>query len=148
MENSWGNMTRTNCENVLMAMLAELDGEESEISAEEKSLHLAECAACRTEFEQIQKTGNLLQRQARREPETDLWSAIEKRIQPKTAPRVGWRWFLVLGALLVAFKLLEMLPAEDFGLWFKIVPLIFVVALFGFLKENPFKINTELILEK
>jgi hypothetical protein len=28
------------------------------------------------------------------------------------------------------------------------VPLIFVVALFGFLKENPFKINTELILEK
>lgn len=148
MENSWGNMKRTNCENVLMAMLAELDGEEFEISAGEKSLHLAECATCRTEFEQIRNTGNLLKRQARREPEADLWSAIEKRIQPKAAPRSGWRIFLVLGAFLVVCKLLEMLPAEDFGFWFKIVPLLFVVALFGFLKENPFKINTELVLEK
>jgi len=34
------------------------------------------------------------------------------------------------------------------GLAFKIVPLIFVVALFVFLKENPFKINAELGLER
>jgi anti-sigma factor RsiW len=131
-----------------MAMLAELDGEETEFSAAEKSHHLAECAACRREFEQIRKTDNLLKSQARIEPDADLWSAIEKRIEPKTAPRTGWRIFLALGAFLVACKLLEMLPADDFGFWFKFVPLIFVVALFGLLKENPFKINTELILEK
>ena len=141
-------MTRINCENVLTAMLAELDGEETELSAEQKTLHLAECAGCRREFEQIQKTGDLLKRQARREMDADLWSAIEKRIEPKTAPRIGWQIFLALGAVLIGCKLLEMLPAEDFGWRLKIVPLIFVVALFGFLKENPFKINTELILEK
>jgi predicted anti-sigma-YlaC factor YlaD len=131
-----------------MAMLAELDGEETTLTAEQKTLHLAECATCRQEFEQIQKTDNLLKRQAPREPDADLWSAIEKRIQPKTARRVGWQIFLVLGTFLVACKLLEWLPEDDFGWWFKIVPLIFVIALFGFLKENPFKINTELILEK
>ncbi|HEX8736213.1 MAG TPA: hypothetical protein VF721_12870 [Pyrinomonadaceae bacterium] len=141
-------MTKTNCENVLMAMLAELDGEKVEISAEQKTLHFAECAECRQEFEKIQKTGDLLKRQARREPDADLWSAIEKRIEPKCAPRFGWRIFLVLGAFLVACKLLEMLPAEELGWWLKLAPLIFVVALFGFLRENPFKINTELILEK
>lgn len=141
-------MTKINCENVLMAMLAELDGEETEISAAQKTLHLAGCAACRREFEQIRNTGNLLKRQAPRAPDADLWSAIETRIEAKTAPQTGWRIFLVLGAFLVACKLLEMLPAEDFGFWFKFVPLIFVVALFGFLKENPFKINTELLLER
>ena len=141
-------MTVINCENVLMAMLAELDGEETELSAERKTLHLAECAGCRREFEQIRKTGDLLKRQARRERGADLWSAIEKRIENKTASPLS-RWiFLALGAFLVGCKLLEMLPAEDFGWRLKLLPLIFVVALFGFLKENPFKINTELILEK
>jgi len=148
MESNWGNMTKTNCENVLMAMLAELDGEETEFSAGQKTLHLAECADCRREFEQIQKTDYLLKAQARSEPDADLWSAIEKRIQPKTVSQTGWQTFLVLGAFLVACKLLEMLPEEDFGLWLKLAPLIFVIALFGFLKENPFKINTELVLEK
>ena len=45
-------------------------------------------------------------------------------------------------------QLLEMLPAEEFGFLFKLVPLIFVFGLFGFLKENPFKINTRLTLER
>ena len=141
-------MTKINCENVLLAMLAELDGEETEFSAEQRMQHFAECADCQREFEQIQKTDDLLKKQTRREQDADLWSAIERRIEPKLAPRVGWQIFLVTGAFLVACKLLEMLPAEEFGWWLKIVPLIFVIALFGFLKENPFKINTELILEK
>lgn len=148
MEHSWRNMTTINCENALTAMLAELDGEESEFSAEQKTLHFAECATCREEFEQIRKTGDLLKKQARRETSADLWSAIEKRIEPQAASGFGWRMFFALGAFLIICKLLEMLPAEDFGFWFKLVPLIFVVALFGFLRENPFRINTELVLEK
>jgi hypothetical protein len=41
-----------------------------------------------------------------------------------------------------------MLPAQDLGLAFKFVPLVLIVVLFVFLKENPFKINGELILER
>lgn len=141
-------MTTINCENVLLAMLAEMDGEEAGISAEQKALHIAGCADCRRDFEQLQNTDDLLKRQAPREPDADLWTAIEARIQPQPAPEKGWRIFLVLGAFLVACKLLEMLPAEDFGWWLRLAALVFVGALFGFLKENPFKINNELILEK
>jgi hypothetical protein len=40
-----------------------------------------------------------------------------------------------------------MIPDRDFGLLFKIMPILLVVAFFGYLKVNPFKINTELRLE-
>ena len=82
--------------------------------------------------------------------DADLWPAIEKRINPERATilPVKWQPFALLGISLVVYKLLEMVPERDFGWALKIVPFILIAALFGFLKENPFKINTELILEK
>jgi predicted anti-sigma-YlaC factor YlaD len=141
-------MNEINCEDFLMAKMAELDGEKTEISAEQIQLHLDACENCRQEFAQMQNTHNLLKRQNRREQNANLWAAIEERIEAVPSRQTNWQPFLVLGAFLVAYKLLEMLPETDLGLAFKIVPVIFVVVLFAFLKENPFKINTELILEE
>ncbi len=141
-------MNEITCENALIAKMAEIDGEETEISAERINLHLATCENCRQEIEQMQSADNLLKGQARREQTADLWSAIQTRIGPKEVSQNGWRPFALLGALLVAYKLLEMLPEQNFGLAFNLVPLIFIVATFVFLKENPFKINDELALER
>ena len=90
-----------------------------------------------------------LQRQKRRAGAADLWFEIEKRIDEKqVSETVALHYFfLLLGAILVIYKLLEMVPAQDLGFTFKFVPVIFIAALFYFLKENPFKINTELKLE-
>ncbi len=141
-------MNEMNCENVLIAKMTKTDGEETEISSEQINLHLANCENCRQEIEQMQNTHNLLKRQARHEQNADLWSAIEKQIGTKTTSQIGWKPFASLGVLLVVYKLLEMLPERDFGLAFKFVPLILIVALFVFIKENPFKINAELTLER
>ncbi len=141
-------MNEINCENVLMAKMAELDGEETKISVEIITSHLAICENCRMEFEQMQITNNLFKRQTQREQEADLWSAIEERIGAQSASPINWKPFVLLGVVLVGYRLLEMLPEQDLGLAFKIVPLIFVVVLFVFLKENPFKINAELGLER
>lgn len=141
-------MNGTNCEDILMAKMAELDGEKKEISAEAMNLHLSGCENCRLEFERMQSVGNLLEKQTRREQSADLWSAIERRIGVRNASTISWKPFVVIGAILVIYKLLEMLPERDLGLAFKIVPLIFVAALFVFLKENPFKVNAELGLER
>ena len=138
-------MNKKICEDLLMAMMAQLEGEENEFS-EKAAFHLAECENCRKGFEQMQILDNLFKRQSRREQDADLWSAIEPRIEPKR--QTNWQPFALLGIFLVGYKLLELLPEDEFGFWFKLVPLVFVIALFGFLKENPFKINTELILEK
>lgn len=142
-------MNEINCENAMLAMMAMMDGEETLLSSEQTTAHLAQCKNCRQEFEQMQNIAGLLKKQNRREQDADLWLLIEKRIgaQNETASVIGWKMFILLGAFLVAYKLLEMIPERDFGLLFKFVPLVFVVALFGFLKENPFKINTELGLE-
>ena len=92
---------------------------------------------------------NLFQKQERRTGEADLWFEIEKRIgdEPSSEPARARYFFFLLGAVLVVYKLAEMIPAQDLGFLFKFVPLIFVAGLFYFFRENPFKINTELKLE-
>ncbi len=137
-------MNKENCEEILMALMAVFDGEKTDLSPEQLNSHLASCENCRTEIEQIQSTFALLKRQERQPSEANLWSAIEPRLQTK----IYWQPFVFLAVFLVAYKFAEMLSASDPGFAFKIVPLVFVAALFVFLKENPFKINTELILEK
>src|SRR5688572_22136249 len=121
-----------------MQMIAELDGEETEISSERAAAHLASCNACRQEFEQMQTTFNLLRTQKRREQAADLWPEIENRLAAPAEGSSKWTWqpFVMLGAFLVGYKLLELLPEREPGWSLKLVPLVIIVALFGFLKEN------------
>ena len=95
-------------------------------------------------------TIGLLKRQKRQAQSADLWSAIEKQINAESEPilTVKWQPFVLVGVFLVIYKLLEMIPERDLGWALRLVPFILVAALFGFLKENPFKINSELVLEK
>lgn len=141
-------MNEITCENVLIAKMAEIDGEETEISAERISSHLATCENCSQEIARMQSADNLLKRQARQEQRADLWPAIEAQIGAKETSRNSWKPFALLGALLVAYKLLEMLPEQSFGLAFNLIPLVLIVVTFLLLKENPFRINDGLVLEK
>jgi predicted anti-sigma-YlaC factor YlaD len=143
-------MNKINCEKAIMAIIAKLDGEETGYSPEHLASHLADCDACRQEIEQMQNTVNLLKKQKRREVSANLWASIEQRLEAKTktTPEMKWQYFLLLGIFLVACKLLEMLPETDFGFFFKFTPIVFVAVLFILLKENPFKIKTELTLER
>ena len=143
-------MSEIECRDAIISAMAEFDGEAPLLSSEQVNMHLAVCENCRQEIEQLQTTVGLLQMQTRRGQTADLWHLIEKRIESpqKVTRQTSWKAFALLAAFLVAYKLLEMLPAEEFGFLFKFVPLIFVFGLFGFLKENPFKINTRLTLER
>lgn len=143
-------MKNMNCEDILIQKSALIDGEKAEFPDEQINAHLADCEACRQQIEQLENTTALLKRQKRREQDADLWSAIEKRINAKSAAisPLKWQPFVLLGVFLVIYKLLEMVPERDLGWALKVVPFILIAVLFGFLKENPFKINSELILEK
>jgi hypothetical protein len=143
-------MNKENCDEILTALMAVFDGEETDFSPEQLNAHTAVCESCRGEIEAMQNTFNRLREQERRDFDADLWPAIAGEIAAGRGveARPYRPAFLFLGLLLVGYKLLEMIPETDFGFVFKIVPIVLVVALFVFLKENPFKINTELILEK
>ena len=138
-------MKTLSCENVLMAQMAAADGEETEFSKEELIAHVAGCRNCQHELKQMQSLDQVLARHAITEPRVDLWPVIENRI---TRPTFGWQPFALVGLLLVIYKLLEMLPARDPGMAFKLVPLVIVILLFILIRENPFRIDTELVVER
>jgi predicted anti-sigma-YlaC factor YlaD len=141
-------MTELNCESVSMAAMAMADGYQAEVSAEQIDVHLADCADCRQELGQLRTLATLLAGQKRQQPSEHIWAGIVGRLPdaPQSTSQT-WQPFALLGVLLLGYKLIEMIPDRDFGLLFKLVPVLFVVAAFGYLKENPFKINAHLRLE-
>ena len=141
-------MNEPGCEDVLMAQMAAADGEESGFFEKQLVDHIAACANCQHELKQLQSLNQVLAGQTRAEPRVDIWPQIEKRIAKPAGSSLGWQPFAVIGLLLVIHKLLEMLPASDPGMIFKLVPLVIAALLFVVIKENPFRINTELMLER
>src|SRR6185436_7562736 len=111
-------MKTITCEDVLLAMMALMDGEDSVLSAEQIEVHSANCENCRQELEQMQRVDNLFSLQKRREQDVDLWPAIEPNIMtvPKVVERSHWSLFILFGSLLLIYKLLEMFPERDLGL--------------------------------
>lgn len=142
-------MSELNCESVSMAAMAIADGYQPELSSDQIGTHLASCANCRREIEQLQELSSLLDSQERRLRTENLWQKIEPRLPNVTrtsTSRVSTS-FVFLGALLLGYRLLELIPERDFSFLFKFVPVLLVIAAFGYLRENPFKINSELSLE-
>ena len=140
-------MKQANCDDVLIAAMALADGEEETgLSGAQVEAHLARCETCRSETAQVSRTVHLLKARERRVYDADLWPEIEQRITKKAMPSAPVLW--ALGIALIAYKLFEMLPEDAPGYIFRIVPVIAIAAAFIFIKENPFKIKTELILER
>ena len=136
------------CENVLMAQMAAADGEQPEFSRNDLDAHIAGCGNCQHELRQMHALDQVLASHTLSEPRIDLWPALENRVGKRTRSDVGWQPFALIGLLLVIYKLLEMLPARDPGMAFKLVPLVAVALLFVLIRENPFRIDTELVLER
>jgi hypothetical protein len=144
-------MDKITCEDTLITLMAESDGEKiSASTSEQAAAHLANCPDCRQEFEQMRNVFSVLRSQTRREQNADLWLNIEEHLGANAKSAAApWtkQLFVLFGICLVAYKLLEMIPERAPGFSFKLVPIVLVVTLFVLIRENPFKINTEIILE-
>jgi predicted anti-sigma-YlaC factor YlaD len=142
-------MKSEECEAIMISLMARLDGESSMLSEELTAEHLLGCQSCRSELEQQQAAAALLLRQKRQPVSASLWPEIAHKLSDQAVARPVLRrnFFFLLGAVLLGYKLVEMIPARDLGFLFKLVPLLLIAALFYLYKENPFKINTELRLE-
>ncbi len=143
-------MTKLNCKTVCMAAMAIADGYQSELSSDQIEAHLASCSDCRREVGQLREISSLLDAQERRQRTENVWKQVERRLPDAATARSiskAWRPFVLLGALLLGYRIVEMIPDRDLGFLFKLVPVLFVIGAFSYLKENPFKINSELRLE-
>ena len=134
-------MNNKDCEGVLIAAMSELDGGQSELTEDRLNSHLAQCAECEREIKELRALDTRFATHQRRVHDVDVWSGIKASIRRESEKTVGWYVFASVIGLLVLYKLFEMVPERDFGLAFKFIPLALMIALFWFLKENPFKIN-------
>jgi len=139
-------MKEIGCEEVLIAKMAELDGESTAISPDDVQAHFAVCEKCQLEFAGLRRVDQSFELHARREGDADLWPAVQERIATRTQA-VGWQTFTVFALALAAFKIVAMSMENDPGWLIGLVPLVLATLLFVLLRENPFKVNTELILE-
>ena len=141
-------MTDINCESILIADMALRDGEESPLGRQEIETHLGNCERCRLEIESLRTVDELLSSQQRLRQEPNIWPLVSKHLEASTgsAPPFSWRVVLLFGIPLFGYKALLLILQAAPSLWSKLIPMILVIAVFGYLKANPFKINSELTL--
>ena len=142
-------MVEVNCETVRIAALALADGEKPLLQVSEIEAHRMSCADCRLEIDSLGAIVRLLDSQKRHRTQEDVWPSIERRLNSDIRRRAhfGSRWLLLIGLVLVAYKIILMVPDRDMGIWFRLIPILLVITVFTYLRENPFRINCELKFE-
>ena len=140
-------MNANDCDKIQMSIMAQDCAEEALMSSSEIEMHLATCNSCRQEVEQTRILDLQLQRQKRRQYDVELWPAIQRQISSQSNTNARWQPFAAVALLLVTYKVIEMIAANPPVFLFNLVPLVLMFALFAVIKENPFRINSELSME-
>jgi anti-sigma factor RsiW len=141
-------MSDINCESVRVAAMALADGEDSPLDREKVEMHLRNCEHCRAEIEPMLTMNELWSSHERLRPEANLWPLISERLEAtvESTPSFNWRVLLLFGTPLFGYKVLLLVFHAPPSLWSKLVPVVLAIAIFRYLKANPFKINCELTL--
>jgi hypothetical protein len=142
------NMNTTECEQVMCAALARLDGESPPLSEKETLDHLAQCQRCREELAALTSALQPLDVQTRRPFEHDLWPDMAAQVspgRPQAAPKV-MILFGLFGLFLLTAKILELSPQMMPGLIIKPISIVGTLIFFCLLKQNPFRICADLAL--
>ena len=129
--------------------MAVFDGGPSELSVAAIENHIASFATCGEDIEQLKSLATWLSQQERREQTVDLWPVIRHELDQREGAKRSpdWRTFLLLTVLLPAYRLVEIVPRIEMSAFIKLIPVLVVIGIFGYLRENPFKINASLTLE-
>jgi predicted anti-sigma-YlaC factor YlaD len=140
-------MKDVSCELARVGAMVMADGHQPDLPPNLINSHLAACEECRLEIADLNALVGLLDAQERRGHPGDLWPAIARRLSEKTANRGAHSSrpaFILLGLTLVVYKLVELVPESELGVYAKLIPIVLVIAVFSYIKENPFRISTEL----
>ena len=143
-------MDQVSCEDICLAAMAVADGERPPIPARDIEIHLSQCAGCRSEVAHLKSVIDLLDKQQRRDRTESVWVGVADTLTRRNETRTTsdhWHWFLLLGLFLAACRIVIAALNLEPSLWTKLVPLILAIAVFGLLRENPFKVNAGLKLQ-
>jgi predicted anti-sigma-YlaC factor YlaD len=137
-------MNQVSCESVRLAAMAVADDEKPLIPAPDVELHLAQCDRCRGDVELLKAFIELLNGQRRRERAESVWERVAESLRHSDKARTApdhWPWFLLLGLLLAGYRVIVAMSDWEPNILIKLATVLLAVAVFVFLRENPFKVN-------
>lgn len=140
-------MNMSDCENIVQAALARMDGETHPLPDHAVQEHLKACPRCREEIAELRAVLQPLNDLQRSVFTDDLWPNIETALVDTSrlkAPSWYYTVFFMFGLILVGLKVLEVYPTFLPSLLIKLLSLLVPILLFLILKENPLRIRDDL----
>lgn len=125
--------------------MAVLDGEMSPLPEKQIKEHIEQCADCSAELEQQKFTIGMMEGKNRRSYDVDILTAVASitELQEGKPKHPEQLWpFIVFGLVLLANKLIEVLPYVSAGMFVKLMSLMIVFMFFGLIRQNPFTLVT------
>lgn len=133
--------TSTECERVRTALMASLDGESDGRSAPDAQ-HLSTCPSCQGWLKDLQAMTGQLRGLSYQRAAVDLWPAVEGRIrQPDEWQSIG-RQLWPVGALVLAWRALQLFIDLPMPLLHPLVPLAAALAALWLIAGDPLAIET------
>ena len=136
------NAPHTDCDDVLIAVMSELDRETDGTRPAWIHVHLAECPGCREAAAGMTRMHASLERLTYDAPAADLWPAVEARLQPRgrSAARETLALALIVPAAL-AWRALQVSFDVPLPVWNVVVPLAAAVIILRWLAGDPLAIS-------
>lgn len=131
----------TGCERVRLQLMAAIDGEIEAASAADRE-HLASCSSCRQWASDLEAMDGRLRRLAYPKARVDLWASVETEIRgiDATPDAAGRLW--IIGSLLLAWRVLQLLIDLPFPALHPLVPLAVTAAALWQLAGDPLAVKT------
>ena len=133
----------TRCTEIQMAALARLDGEPTGLPAAAIDAHIAGCPTCQAALAGLSAVHSNLGRVDYERLETDLWPAVGPRLARRAPARAPRERGAILGltAVLVAWRLAQLLLDMPAPVVNSVVPLVLTVLVLRRLFGDPFALR-------
>ena len=131
----------TLCEHVRPRLMAAIDGEtDAALTADRE--HLTGCSSCQQWLIELQQMDTRLQRLGYPDAKRDLWASLEPRIRQSDAQPNTTRRLWMVGALLLAWRVLQLLIELPFPALHPLVPMAAVAAALWHLAGDSLAVKT------
>jgi anti-sigma factor RsiW len=137
-------MDTPQCDAIIVAAMAWMDGEAAPIDRAEIDVHILTCRHCASEIETLRSLAERLAPVSRAAVTADVWPAIEAQLDRPHAIPAG----LVLTAaavFLLAWRALEAAAMDPLTWWTRPVTVGVAALLFLYLRVNPFRVEPRLV---
>ena len=129
------------CDEVLLAVMASLDGETPALPADRIEAHMSGCAECRAAVATMKAFQPQLAELTLSGPATDLWPAVGRRIERQPAQARGWLAFVLVAGICVVWRTGQLVLDLPLPVLNAIVPLFLSILLARRLVGDPLAIS-------